>query len=94
MKKEQVAKELNSLRIVLNDLTGESEIGEHYINVLSKAIFIIGNKNWEFNTTCFDIKCEDLANSVKIDIYHKDAKIDSHVYDNESIISDKDEAKA
>ena len=45
MTKSEITKELNTLRLVLHDLTGESEIGEHYIDVLSKAIFLVGSSN-------------------------------------------------
>ena len=94
MKKSEIAKELNTLRVILNDLTGESEIGEHYIDVLSRAIFLVGSSKWEFNTDYFDVKCDEVAGDVGIEIYYKDTKIGEHSYTLDSILSDEDNAEA
>ena len=89
MRESKIVKELNTLRIILNDLTGETEIGEHYIDILSKAIFIIGSSKWEFNSSYFTIRCDEIAGDVNIEIYHKDALVGEHSYTLESMISDE-----
>ena len=94
MKKSEIVKELNTLRVILSDLTGETEIGEYYIDVLSKAMFVVGASKWEFNTDYFDVKCDEVAGDVYIDIYHRDSKIDEHSYTINSIISDEDRGEA
>ena len=90
MKNSEIVKELNTLRLILNDLTGESEIGEHYIDVLSKSMFIIGDSKWEFNSDYFTIKCNDIAGDVNIEIYYRDALIGEHEYSLDDIISDEE----
>ena len=94
MKKSEIVKELNTLRIILSDLTGETEIGEYYIDILSKAMFIVGASKWEFSTEYFDIKCDEVAGDVNIDIFHKEAKIGEHSYTLDSIISDEERGEA
>ena len=94
MKNNEIARELNTLRIILNDLTGESEIGEHYIDILSKAIFIVGSSKWEFSTDYFDVKCDEVAGDININIYYKDTKIGEHSYTLDSMISDEESGEA
>ena len=94
MTKNEITKELNTLRLVLHDLTGESEIGEHYIDVLSKAIFLVGASKWEFNGEFFDVKCRELAGDVNIEIYYRDTLLDEHSYNLDGIISDESNGKA
>ena len=94
MTRSEINRELNTLRLVLHDLTGESEIGEHYIDVLSKAIFMIGVSKWEFNSDYFDVKCDEVAGDVNIEIYYKDTLIDEHSYKLDSILSEDENGEA
>ena len=94
MKKSVIVKELNTLRIILNDLTGETDIGEYYIDVLSKAIFLLGSSKWEFTTDHFNLKCDEVAGDVYIDVYHKDTLIDERSYTINGIVSDEDKGEA
>ena len=94
MTKNEIAKELNTLRLVLHDLTGESEIGEHYIDVLGKAIFLVGSHKWDFNGEFFDVKCRELAGDVTVEVYYKDTLLDEHSYELDGIISDKENGEA
>ena len=94
MKDDKIVKELNTLRVILNDLTGDTEIGEYYIDVLGKAMFIVGNSKWEYNSNYFSVKCNEIAGDINIEIYHKDALIGNHEYVLSDIISDKENAEA
>ena len=57
-------------------------------------MFVVGASKWEFNTDYFDVKCDEVAGDVYIDIYHRDSKIDEHSYTINSIISDEDRGEA
>tara|TARA_R100000458_G_scaffold41478_1_gene39152 strand:+ start:274 stop:558 length:285 start_codon:yes stop_codon:yes gene_type:complete len=94
MTKNEITRELNTLRLVLNDLTGESEIGEHYIDVLGKAMFLVGSHKWDFNGEFFDVKCRELAGDVTVEVYYKDTLLDEHSYKLDSIISEEETGEA
>tara|TARA_Y100001970_G_scaffold135340_1_gene166609 strand:+ start:5046 stop:5330 length:285 start_codon:yes stop_codon:yes gene_type:complete len=94
MTKSEITRELNTLRIVLYDLIGDSDIGEHYIDILNKTISIVGSNNWEFSSDYFNIKCDEIAGDVNIDVYHKETLIDSNLYKLDSIISDEESGEA
>ena len=94
MKRNEIVSELNTLRLVLYDLIGESDIGEHYLNVLNKTISIVGNDKWEYTTDYFNIKCDEIAGDINIDVYYKDTKIDEHSYEVERLISDEASGEA
>ena len=94
MKKSEIVRELNTLRLVLNDLIGETDIGEHYIDVLGKSIFLVGESEWEYSSEYFTVKCDEVAGDINVSVYHKDALMEEHSYKVSSIISDEDSAEA
>ena len=94
MNKSEIVKELNTLRLVLNDLIGDTDIGEHYIDVLGKSLFLVGSSKWEYSSDHFTIKCDEIACNVNVSIYHKDILMEEHSYNVDSIISDEDSAEA
>lgn len=94
MTKSEITRELDTLRLVLHDLTGESDIGEHYIDVLSRAIFMVGASKWEFNTDYFDVKCNEVAGDVSIEVYYKETLMDEHSYSLDGIISEEETGEA
>ena len=66
MNKSEIVKELNTLRLVLNDLIGDTDIGEHYIDVLGKSLFLVGSSKWEYSSDHFTIKCDEIAGNVNV----------------------------
>ena len=94
MKKSEITRELNTLRIVLYDLIGDSDIGEHYLDVLNKTISMVGSNNWEFSGDYFNVKCDEIAGDINIDVYHKETKIDEHSYKLDGIMSDEESGEA